>query len=125
MSFDFASDLADESLREALETGNLHGEKTRAQRLAQKPDNRISGTGWVSAGYFASLHHITCRTCGNIESSLLGVFHEEKLSSGTSRLQMLARGLQIPPAAIQPTRHSSFQRDICIKCVDTLGFSLS
>lgn len=122
--FNFALELAEESLADALQSGNLHGEKSRTQRQLKNPDTRIAGTGWISTGYFASIHYITCRNCNNIKTTLHGVFHEEKLSSGTTRLQMLST-FQIPKDSIQPTRFSNFKTDACIKCVEAFGFSLA
>jgi hypothetical protein len=120
--FNFAEDLAEESLADALENGNLRGEKSRAQREIENPGWN-DRNAWVSQGYYISLHRTGCK-CGNVVDFLCGVFHEEKSPSGKIRCIRFDGDFQIPKSAIQPTRISHFSTRICLACVSGHGFSL-
>lgn len=116
-------DLAEESLADALENGNLRGEKSRAERAAQHPP--MHRNQWVSEGYHASIHCFSCKNCGASWRTLHGVFHTERAQGTTSiRAQNLDLGsFQIPLDAHHETRFSQFSTKVCVSCVGAYGFS--
>lgn len=121
MSNDLFDDIAEESLVDALQNGNLRGEKSRADKAKVNPWTGTSA--WTSEGYHCQVHIFSCH-CGVQVRRLHGVFHSEKAPSGSIRMQMMdMRTFQLPLGQKHETRFAHFKTHACISCVGAYGFS--